>query len=86
MDAILSEMMTTFLLPAAALFGAGAALLMVLRWLLMRFAPRWMVGPNGFLIDTTGGLGIFQMRDTQMMDYQRRTDAASGGSDHGPIC
>ncbi|MFN4158781.1 MAG: hypothetical protein ACK4GO_10310 [Gemmobacter sp.] len=51
------------ILNIALLFAALA----VLRWLglrlLYRFAPVWAVGPNGFLIDTTGRLGVWQMGD-----------------------
>ena len=86
MDAILSEMIVTFLLPAAALFGAAAVLLLVGRWLLLRFAPRWLVGPNGFLIDTRGGLGILQMHDAQLMEHQRRVEMLDRGGDDGPRC
>ncbi len=79
--------MWSFVLPAAALFAAGWLAVWLLRGLLLRFAPRWLVGPNGFLIDTRGRLGILQMHDPQLLEHQRQTDAIRGsGEDNAPRC
>ena len=53
--------------PAVAipvLIGGTLLVRAILLALLHRFAPAWLVGPGGFLIDTTpnSGLGILQMR------------------------
>jgi hypothetical protein len=45
------------------LFSGAAVVLLVLRWLASRLLPASLVGPGGFLIDTTRSrLGILQMR------------------------
>ncbi|PLL11994.1 hypothetical protein C0V75_13970 [Tabrizicola sp. TH137] len=55
------------------LFGGAAVLVWLGRALLMRFAPKWMVGPGGFLIDTRSRLGLFQMQDKALEhDRERR--------------
>ncbi|MCL4186820.1 MAG: hypothetical protein KJZ85_04375 [Rhodobacteraceae bacterium] len=52
-------------IPMLVLFGGAAAVVLVVARiggrLLRRHAPAWMVGPGGFLIDTTGRLGLLQL-------------------------
>lgn len=58
----------------------GAA---ILRWLalraLCRIAPVWAEGPEGYLIETQGRLGLLQM-------HQTRHRPACGGADTGRGC
>ena len=68
-------MASDLLIGAAALFGGVAALFLCLRALLLRFAPRWMAGPGGLLIDTRGRLGLLQMRER----HDRWPDGGGGG-------
>lgn len=63
MDQVLNEIVARFFWPAVLIFGGGVVLVRVLRALLYRFAPSWLVGPNGLLIDTRTGHGMLQMGD-----------------------
>jgi hypothetical protein len=70
--------------PAVAipiLIGATCLLRAVLLAFLHRFAPDWLVGPGGFLIDTTpnSGLGVLQMRPRQHWP----SDPPTGGGGEG---
>lgn len=73
------EMLASLATGVALLFGGVLAL----RWLglrlLHRFAPAWMVGPAGVLIDTTGRLGMLQMHE----DPRARSDTAPVRPDGG---
>jgi hypothetical protein len=81
-DAMLIEILRTFILPVAGLFGA----VLILRWialrLLYRFAPPWLVGPHGLLIDTKTKMGMLQMRD----DLHGSSGGGAGGGGGGSSC
>lgn len=63
-------MLEDLILNLALLFGSALAVLWLGRVILFRFAPASAVGPGGFLIDTTGRLGAFQMHDTTLTQDQ----------------
>ena len=54
------------------MFAGTAALVWLGRAVLVRFAPKWMVGPGGFLIDTRSRLGLFQLQDRGLEQYRER--------------
>ena len=67
------------------MIGGAVALVWLGRAILMRFAPSWMVGPGGFLIDTRSRLGLFQLQDRGLEQHRERTvlgeQIASRGND-----
>jgi hypothetical protein len=67
------------ILNVALLFLGALAVRWVALRLLYRFAPEWAVGPGGFLIDTRGRLGIFQMRQGNIHSHGGDGDASGGG-------
>lgn len=66
------DMLNGLVIYGAALLVAVLVLRAAALWALYRYAPVWLVGPNGFLIDTRTRLGLLQMRATPSRD-------ASGG-------
>jgi hypothetical protein len=59
-DAMLIDMLLKFVLPAGGLFAAVFLLRWVALKLLYRFAPVWLVGSHGLLIDTKTRMGMLQ--------------------------
>jgi hypothetical protein len=74
-------MLEDLILNGMLLFGAFFAVLWIGRVILFRFAPPWAVGPGGFLIDTTGRLGAFQMHDAET--FNRMNAETPPSVDHG---
>ena len=76
-DAALLDLLRQFVLPAAAILAAVMLVRRSALRLLHRHAPAWLVGPGGFLIDTTGRLGLWQMRP----DHHELPPGRDGGCD-----
>ncbi len=72
-------MLEDLILNGMLIFGSALAVLWLGRVILFRFAPPWAVGPGGFLIDTTGRLGVFQMHDAQAINHLSGADASRTG-------
>ncbi len=59
-------------------FAAVIGIFWLGRALLFRFAPKWMVGPGGVLIDTRGNLGLMQMQDSGLEQWRNAHDPQQG--------
>lgn len=60
-ETLLNDTHAAFTLPVALMFGAGTGVVLLTRWLLLRFAPAWLVGPHGILIDPKTRMEIVQI-------------------------
>lgn len=68
------------LLGFGTFVGGTIVIVWLGRALLLRFAPQWMVGPGGFLIDTRSRLGLLQMQDRELEQWRNIHDAHQGPS------
>jgi hypothetical protein len=72
------------ILGFGSFIGAVIAVVWLGRMLLLRFAPKWMVGPGGFLLDTRGRLGLLQMQDRGLEQWRNAHDSTRHGSGDPP--
>lgn len=73
-------MLEEFVLIAAGGLAAFVLVARGLRWLAIAFLPDSLAGPGGFLIDTRGRLGIFDMHDR---DHRFGGSGVTDGGDCG---
>jgi len=83
-EQVLERAIGDLVIPMLILFGGAAAVVAVVARiggrLLRRHAPAWMVGPGGFLIDTTGRLGLLQLPpDRQLFHHGGHQGPGSDG-------